>query len=51
MFMKYRHLCMNPEKHGLGANRKEWIYNIENDILFDGYDLKSIAGIIKKRKK
>jgi Ser/Thr protein kinase RdoA (MazF antagonist) len=47
MFMKYRHLCMNPEKNGIGCNREEWIYNIENDILFDGYTLQSIAEIIK----
>ncbi|MCL1859711.1 MAG: phosphotransferase [Oscillospiraceae bacterium] len=48
MFMKYRHLCMNPEKHGLGCKRDEWIYNIENDILFDGFELKSVLEIIKK---
>ena len=46
MFMKYRHICMNPEKHGLGCNREEWIYNIENDILFDDFKLKSILNII-----
>ena len=48
MFMKYRHLCMDPERNGIGCNREEWIYYIENDILFDGWDLKAIAGIIEK---
>jgi len=48
MLMKYRHLCMNPVKNGIGCNREEWIYNVENDILFDGYNLKSISDIIEK---
>ena len=47
VFMKYRHLDMDPERHGLGCNRDEWIYYIENDILFKGIDLKSISGIIE----
>jgi len=46
MFMKYHHLGMDPERHGIGCNREEWIYYIENDILFKGCDLKSIAEII-----
>jgi hypothetical protein len=40
---------MNPEKHGLGCNREQWIYNIENDILFDNIDLKYISNIIENR--
>ena len=47
IFMKYRHLCMDPEKNGIGCDRKGWIHNIENDILFDGYDLKSILEIME----
>ena len=47
IFMKYRHLCMDPEKNGIGCNREQWIYNIENDILFDGCDLKSILDIME----
>ncbi|MCL2774236.1 MAG: phosphotransferase [Oscillospiraceae bacterium] len=50
MFMKYRHLCMDPEKNGIGCNREEWIHNIENDILFDGCKLKLISDIIEKVK-
>ena len=46
IFMKYRHLCMNPEINGIGCNREEWIYNIENDILFDGFELKCFLEII-----
>ena len=46
IFMKYRQICF------LGAiddnYKKEWIYNIENDILFDGYDSKSITDLIGK---
>ena len=47
IFMKYRHLCMDPERNGIGCNREEWIYNIENDILFDCVTLESILKIIK----
>ena len=36
---------MNPENN-LGCKREEWIYNIENDILFDGCGLKSVSDII-----
>jgi len=50
MFMKYRHLCMDPEKNGLGCNREEWIYNIENDILFNGFDLKTVSKLIENAK-
>ena len=50
MFMKYRHLCMDPERNGIGSDREEWIYNIKNDILFDGFELKSVLEIIKKAK-
>jgi hypothetical protein len=39
---------MNPVKHGLGGDRKEWVYNIENDILFEGRTLKSLYDIIRK---
>ena len=46
MFMKYRHICMNPENN-LDGSREEWIYNIENDILFDERTLKSISDIIE----
>ena len=55
MFMKYRQIScfvpwfFNPEdtkEH----HQKEWIYNIENDILFDGIDLKSISKIIEGAK-
>ena len=51
MFMKYRHICMNPKSNGLGSDREEWIYNIENDILFDGFELKSISNIIENVRK
>jgi Ser/Thr protein kinase RdoA (MazF antagonist) len=43
MFMKYRHICMRPDKHGLGCNREQWIYNIENDILFDSFKLSDLV--------
>ncbi|MGI5899847.1 MAG: phosphotransferase enzyme family protein [Christensenellales bacterium] len=46
LFMKYRHLCMDPVKNGLGCDRGEWIYNIENDFLFSGFHLKSVREII-----
>ena len=55
IFMKYRQICcfvpwfFNPEdteEH----NQKEWRCNIENDILFDGIDLKSILKIIEGAK-
>lgn len=49
-FMKYRHLCMNPEKNGLGCTRDEWVHNIENDVLFDGFILKSVVEIIEHVK-
>jgi len=47
MFMKYRQICF------LGAigddnQKKEWMYNIENDILFDGLDLKTISDMLEK---
>ena len=48
LFMKYRHLCMDPEKNGLGCDRERWIYNIENDILFDGFELKRVPQIITR---
>ena len=48
LFMKYRHLCMVPEENGIGCDRDGWIYNIKNDILFEGRDLKSISDVIKK---
>jgi Ser/Thr protein kinase RdoA (MazF antagonist) len=48
MFMKYRQIWFNTEI--INDNQKNWIYNIENDILFDGYDLKSIADIIERVK-
>ena len=47
LFMKYRHLCMNPEKNGIGCDREGWKYNIENDILFENVSLKYISDIIK----
>ena len=50
MFMKYRHLGMDPKRHGLGCSREEWVYNIENDILFEGFELKSALEIIKNAK-
>lgn len=50
MFMKYRHLCMDPEKNGLGCTREEWIFNIENDILFDDFELESALRIIENAK-
>jgi Ser/Thr protein kinase RdoA (MazF antagonist) len=50
MFMKYRHICMNPGKHGLGCNREQWVYNIENDILFEEIDSKYILNIIENVK-
>jgi len=46
MFMKYRQISafipwfFNPEDTD-NPHQKEWKYNIENDILFDGVDLKS----------
>jgi Ser/Thr protein kinase RdoA (MazF antagonist) len=51
MFMKYNHLGIDPEGHGIGCNREEWIYYIENDIMFAGCDLKSIADIIHIHSK
>ncbi len=50
LFMKYRHLCMDPERNGLGCTREEWIFNIENDILFDGFELYSVQRIIRTAK-
>ena len=47
LFMKYRHLCMDPEKNGLGYNREKWIYKIENDILFEERTLESILKTIE----
>ena len=49
IFMKYRQICF------LGAidddnHKKEWIYNIENDILFDGHNLESMSDIIVNAK-
>ena len=44
LFMKYRQICFNVKP--LNDN-KEWLYKIENDILFDGVDLKYISNIIK----
>ena len=50
MFMKYRQLSMKPEENGLGCNREEWVYHIENDILFTGFELKAVSNIINKVK-
>ena len=52
IFMKYRQISafvpwfFNPEDTE-EYHQKEWIYNIENDILFDGIDLKYISDIIE----
>jgi Ser/Thr protein kinase RdoA (MazF antagonist) len=51
MFMKYRHLCMEPERNGIGCDHEGWVYNIENNILFEGYDLKSILNMIEKAQR
>lgn len=46
MFMRYRQICsfipwfFNPEN--IDDNQKEWIYNIENDILFTDCEIKSL---------
>ena len=48
LFMKYRHLCMEPERNGIGCNHDEWVCNIRNDILFEGVDLKYIADIAER---
>ena len=48
MFMKYHHLRMDPEGHGIGCNREEWIHYIENDIMFDGLTLEAISKIIEE---
>jgi amicoumacin kinase len=55
MFMKYRQICafipwyFNPEN--MDNNQKKWIYNIENDILFNGCEIKLISENINKIKK
>ncbi|MCL1793930.1 MAG: phosphotransferase [Oscillospiraceae bacterium] len=51
MFVKYRQIScfvpwfFNPED--INDSQREWIYNIENDIVFDDIDLKYISNIIK----
>jgi len=40
MFMKYRQIWFNAEL--LDENDKEWIYNIENDIIFADCEIKSL---------
>lgn len=50
LFMKYRHLCMDPEKNGLGCSREEWTTNVENDILFEGFGLKDAQRIMNDAK-
>jgi Ser/Thr protein kinase RdoA (MazF antagonist) len=55
MFTKHRQICcfipwfFNPEETE-EQHQKEWKYNIENDILFDKYDLKTISDIIEEVK-
>ena len=44
-FMKYRQICFNLGD--ITENHEKWKYKIENDILFDGIDLKSISDIIE----
>ena len=53
MFVKFRQICKfswfyNPEN--ADDHQKERMYNIENDILFAGCELKSLYGIIKNAK-
>jgi Ser/Thr protein kinase RdoA (MazF antagonist) len=54
MFVKYRQIScfvpwfFNPED--INDNQREWIHNIENDIVFDDIDLKYISNIIKNVK-
>jgi hypothetical protein len=48
VFMKYRHICMDPEKNGLGCDRENWICHIENGILFENFELKSVSEIIRR---
>jgi Ser/Thr protein kinase RdoA (MazF antagonist) len=51
MFMKYRQISafvpwfFDPDN--INDNQKEWINDIENDILFDAIDLKYISDIIE----
>ena len=47
-FMKYRQICFNLGN--IIENYSEWKYKIENDILFDGVELKSISEIIGNLK-
>lgn len=48
MFMKYRQICFDVGF--MNENQKDWKYNIENDILFDGFELKSMLKIIENMK-
>jgi len=48
MFMKYRQICLNLGN--ITEDPKEWQYKIENDILYDGVELKSISEIIENVK-
>jgi len=50
MFMKFRQICKFSWFYGpenADEHQRERIYNIENDILFTGCDLKSLYGIIE----
>lgn len=46
MFMKYRQIWFDVER--MDDNQKDWKYNIENNILFDGFGLKQVWDIIKE---
>lgn len=52
VFIKYRQICnfipwfLNPDHKN--DMQDEWIYNIENDIIFDRCTLKSLSDIIRK---
>ena len=53
MFMKFRQICKfswfyNPKN--ADEHQKERIYNIENDVLFTGCELKSVYSIIENVK-
>ena len=50
VFMKYRQICAFFPWHfnleNINDDQKEWMYNIENDILFTGCEMKSLLRIL-----
>jgi len=54
MFMKFRQICKFSwfyDSENADGHQRERLYNIENDILFAGCELKSLYSIIENIKK